>query len=128
MAIEVVHTGVQDRVRGERNTVDVEPRRTGIDITRAYGTDRRAGQHTDTTLGPKAPLADGSTSSVEGRFVGTHTGPLASDDGDAEPSGAVVDLRVADVSRVSDGKIVAYHTYYDQFGLLTQLGLVGDWT
>jgi hypothetical protein len=29
---------------------------------------------------------------------------------------------------VRDGKIVAYHTYYDQLGLLTQLGLMGDGT
>jgi ketosteroid isomerase-like protein len=59
---------------------------------------------------------------VEGRFTGTHTGPLATDDGDVEPPGATVDLRFADVSRVRDREIVAYHTYYDQLGLLTQLG------
>jgi ketosteroid isomerase-like protein len=29
---------------------------------------------------------------------------------------------------VRDGKIVAYDTYYDQVGLLTQLGLMGDTT
>jgi steroid delta-isomerase-like uncharacterized protein len=63
---------------------------------------------------------------VEGRFTGTHTGPLATDDGDVDPTGAAVDLRFADVSRVRDGTIVAYHTYYDQLGLLTQLGLMGD--
>lgn len=63
---------------------------------------------------------------VEGRFTGTHTGPLATDDGDVEPTGATVDLRFADVSRVRDGKIIAYHTYYDQLGLLTQLGLMGE--
>jgi ketosteroid isomerase-like protein len=63
---------------------------------------------------------------VEGRFVGTHTGPLAAPDGDVEPSGASVDLRFADFSRVQDGKIVSYHTYYDQLGLLTQLGLMGE--
>jgi steroid delta-isomerase-like uncharacterized protein len=61
---------------------------------------------------------------VEGRFVGTHTGPLATDDGDVDPTGASVDLHFADVSQVRDGKIVAYHTYYDQLGLLTQLGLM----
>jgi ketosteroid isomerase-like protein len=60
---------------------------------------------------------------VEGRFVGRHTGPLAGPDGDIEPTGASVDLRFADVSRVRDGKIVSYHTYYDQLGLLTQLGV-----
>lgn len=61
---------------------------------------------------------------VEGRFVGTHTGPLATPDGDVEATGASLDVRFADVSRVHDGKIVSYHTYYDQLGLLTQLGLM----
>jgi ketosteroid isomerase-like protein len=69
-------------------------------------------------------VASGDTVAVEGRFTGTHTGPLATDGGDVEPTGAAVDLRFADVSRVRDGKIVAYHTYYDQLGLLTQLGLM----
>jgi ketosteroid isomerase-like protein len=61
---------------------------------------------------------------VEGRFVGTFTGPLSSPDGDVEPTGASVDLRFADVSRVTEGKLISYHTYYDQLGLLTQLGLM----
>jgi ketosteroid isomerase-like protein len=67
----------------------------------------------------------GDTVIVEGRFVGTHTGPLAAPEGDVEPTGAGVDLRFADFSRVEDGKIVSYRTYYDQLGLLTQLGLMG---
>jgi steroid delta-isomerase-like uncharacterized protein len=70
----------------------------------------------------------GETVAVEGRFTGTHTGPLATEDGDVDPTGAAVDLRFADVSRVRDGKIVAYHTYYDQLGLLTQLGLMDEST
>jgi ketosteroid isomerase-like protein len=69
-------------------------------------------------------VESGETVAVEGRFTGTHTGPLATDDGDVEPTGSTVDLRFADISRVRDGKIVAYHTYYDQLGLLTQLGLM----
>jgi len=71
-------------------------------------------------------MESGETVAVEGRFTGTHTGPLTTDDGDVDPTGAEVDLRFADVSRVHDGKIVAYHTYYDQLGLLTQLGLMGE--
>jgi ketosteroid isomerase-like protein len=63
---------------------------------------------------------------VEGRFVGTFTGPLSTPEGDVDPTGASVDLRFADVSRVADGRIVSYHTYYDQLGLLTQLGLMPD--
>ena len=71
-------------------------------------------------------LEAGDTVIVEGRFVGTHTGPLGTPDGDAPPTGARVDLRFADVSRVRGGKIVSYHTYYDQLGLLSQLGLAGE--
>ena len=63
---------------------------------------------------------------VEGRFVGTFTGPLASPEGDVAPNGAKVDLRFADVSRIRGGRIVSYHTYYDQLGMLTQLGLMGS--
>ena len=63
---------------------------------------------------------------VEGRFVGTFTGPLASPEGDVAPNGAKVDLRFADVSRIRSGRIVSYHTYYDQLGMLTQLGLMGS--
>ena len=63
---------------------------------------------------------------MQGRFVATFTGPLATDDGDVAATGASVDLRFADVSRVRDGVIVSYHTYYDQLGLLTQLGLMGE--
>jgi ketosteroid isomerase-like protein len=63
---------------------------------------------------------------VEGRFVGTHTGPLATPDGDVEPTGASVEVRFADVSRLRGGKITSYHTYYDQLGLMTQLGLIDD--
>ena len=63
---------------------------------------------------------------VEGRFVGTFTGPLASPDGDLAPTGAAVDLRFADVTTVRNEEIASYHTYYDQLGLLTQLGLMND--
>jgi ketosteroid isomerase-like protein len=61
---------------------------------------------------------------VEGRFAGTFSGTLATPDGDIEPTGATVDLRFADVSRARNGKIISYHTYYDQLGLLTQLGIM----
>ena len=68
----------------------------------------------------------GDTVIVEGRFVGTHTGPLTGPDGDIAPTGESVDLRFADIARVRDGEIVSYHTYYDQLGLLTQLGRMDD--
>jgi steroid delta-isomerase-like uncharacterized protein len=66
----------------------------------------------------------GDTVIVEGRFTGTNTGPLEGPDGELPASGRTVDLPFADFSRLSDGKIVEYRTYYDQVGLLTQLGLM----
>ena len=62
---------------------------------------------------------------VEGRFTGTNTGPLEGLDGtELPPSGRKVDLPFVDVSRVAEGKIVEYRTYYDQLGLFTQLGVL----
>ena len=65
----------------------------------------------------------GETVIVEGRFVGTHTGQLEGPDGDIPPTGASIDLRFADARHVGDGKIRSYHTYYDQLGLLAQMGV-----
>jgi steroid delta-isomerase-like uncharacterized protein len=87
--------------------------------------------------GLKGPLPDagaivermfeaGDTVIVEGRFTGTNTGPLSGPEGELPPSGRKVDLAFADFSRLSDGRIVEYRTYYDQVGLLTQLGLMGE--
>ena len=69
-------------------------------------------------------LEAGDTVVVEGRFQGTNTGPLPGEDGELPPSGRPVDLPFADFSRVADGLIVEYHTYYDQVGLMRQLGLM----
>jgi ketosteroid isomerase-like protein len=63
---------------------------------------------------------------VEGRFVVTHKGPLATPDDDVEGAGASVDLRFADCSRMRVGKIVSYRTYYDQFGMPNQLGVMSS--
>jgi len=63
---------------------------------------------------------------VEGRFVGTHTGPLRGPGGEIEPTGATVQLRFASVWQIENGAITCHHTYYDQLDLLTQLGLVRD--
>jgi steroid delta-isomerase-like uncharacterized protein len=68
----------------------------------------------------------GDTVIVEGRLLGTHTGPLEGPDGDIEPSGRTIDVPFADFSLVRDDRIVSYHTYYDQVSLLSQLGLMPE--
>ena len=95
----------------------------GIDPFREYlETFKRA--MPDARAVVEATYVAGDAVIVEGRFLGTHTGPLGGADGDVAPTGRSVDLRFADVSCVQNGEIVSYHTYYDQMGLLSQLGLM----
>src|ERR1700719_3037874 len=68
----------------------------------------------------------GDTIIVEGRLLGTHAGPMAGPDGDIPPSGRSIDVAFADFCQIQQGRIVAYHTYYDQVSLLTQLGLMPE--
>jgi len=99
------------------------------------GTVDGLGAFRDYLEGLKRPLPDagaiieriyeaGDTVIVEGRFTGTNTGPLEGPEGETPPLGRKVDLPFADFSRLSDGRIVEYRTYYDQVALLTQLGLM----
>jgi len=59
---------------------------------------------------------------LEGRFIGTHDGDLHSPDGTVPASGNKLDLRFADFFKVSNGKIVEHRTYFDQVGMMRQLG------
>lgn len=55
---------------------------------------------------------------------GTNTGPLHLPMGDIPATGRQAELRLCDVTKIKNGKIVSYHTYYDTMTLLQQLGLV----
>lgn len=61
---------------------------------------------------------------LEGRFTGTHTGPLRVPTGEIPATGRSVDVRFCEVHRVDGGKIVDSHLYFDQLDMLTQLGQV----
>jgi len=69
-------------------------------------------------------LESGDRAAVEGRFAGTHTGPLVSPQGEVPPSGNAVDMPYADFFEVRDGQVVEHHVYYDQVVMLTQLGMM----
>ncbi|MEU2775738.1 ester cyclase [Streptomyces sp. NPDC007162] len=56
-------------------------------------------------------------------FTGTHRGTLAGPGGGVEPTNRAVSLRVIEMLRARDGKIVEQHVYFDQLELLAQLGL-----
>ena len=57
-----------------------------------------------------------------GRFKGTHTADLVSPNGTIPASGNSLNLPFAEYFRVSDGKIAAQESVFDQMTLLGQLG------
>jgi ketosteroid isomerase-like protein len=61
---------------------------------------------------------------VEGRFTGTHTGPLDTPTGQIPATGRPMVLPFADLFRVVDGKIAEHRIYFDTVGMLAQLGLM----
>ena len=57
---------------------------------------------------------------------GTHTAPLRSPEGEIPPTGRPLDLPAVNVWRVEDGRIAAYHIYFDQMAFLGQMGLLPE--
>jgi hypothetical protein len=61
---------------------------------------------------------------VEVTFEGIHTGTLHIADGQIPATGRHVCVPIAQVHMICDDKFVTTHLYFDQFGLLTELGLM----
>lgn len=61
---------------------------------------------------------------AEIQATGTHTGPLASPQGDIPPTGKRFVMNYAEVARVEGGRLASEHIYFDQLGFLQQLGLM----
>ncbi len=62
---------------------------------------------------------------VEWTQSATHTAPMKTRLGVVEPTGkAFKDLRVVDIFRFRDGKIISDHQYYDLLSLLRQVGWI----
>ena len=70
-------------------------------------------------------FAAGDRACTEVTVEGTHTSTLHLTDGSQIPAtGRQLCLRVAQVHTIRDDKFLASHIYFDQFDLLTQLGLI----
>jgi steroid delta-isomerase-like uncharacterized protein len=63
---------------------------------------------------------------TEFQVTGTHTGTLASPDGDIPPTNRTATGRGVQLQRVENGKIAEEHVYFDQLEILAQLGLVPE--
>jgi steroid delta-isomerase-like uncharacterized protein len=61
---------------------------------------------------------------AEVRFSGTHTGPLASPQGEIPATGKPFAFDYVQVSSLEQGRIRNDHIYFDQLGFLGQLGLL----
>ena len=57
---------------------------------------------------------------------GTHTGPLATPEGDIGPTGRTIEVPFSVVMHARDGLLVDGREYYDAATLLRQLGLASD--
>ena len=65
----------------------------------------------------------GDTVVVEGAWIGTHTGPLVTPDGEVPATGRTIHLPFAATMRTSGEHVTSMHVYFDQLSFLAQLGL-----
>jgi ketosteroid isomerase-like protein len=59
---------------------------------------------------------------IEGHFVGRHENDLVGPGGTIKAQGKDMKLPYADFFRIKGGKIVEHRVYWDQMGMLAQLG------
>jgi len=62
----------------------------------------------------------------EHHVAGTHLGPLQVDGRSYEPTRRKIEMLIADVMKIENGKAVRIHHYHDMVSLLRQLGLMPD--
>jgi steroid delta-isomerase-like uncharacterized protein len=62
---------------------------------------------------------------IEITWTGTHTGPMATPDGEIPATGNSLEMRGVIVGEISDGKVAKQTQYFDMMTMMTQLGLVG---
>lgn len=80
----------------------------------------------DAHVVPRSFTEAGNRIAVQGAFVGTHTGPLASPAGEIPPTNRGLELLFGDFFEVNDGRITHHEIYYDQVSFMAQLGLMPD--
>jgi ketosteroid isomerase-like protein len=69
-------------------------------------------------------LEQGATVALEGEWVATHTGPLATPEGEIPPTGRTVRVPFAAVVRVRGERVSSVHL--DPLGFMAQLGPVPE--
>lgn len=97
---------------------------TGIDAVIAWNTSF-VGAFSDREYHPMKEIETEDCAIDQGEFVGTHTSPLQTPDGQSiPPTGRQIRMRAADIATVREGRIVRHDFYFDQLDMLAQLGLM----
>lgn len=65
---------------------------------------------------------DGDRAIVQGRFIGTHTAPLVTPQGEIPAQGKKFELPYSDFFTIKDGKITAHTVYFDNVTFLASIG------
>jgi predicted ester cyclase len=79
----------------------------------------------DLTVVLERKLGQGDWISVQGHMAGTHTAPLESPGGPPVPAtNRRMKLPYAFIAKVLDGKFEEVHVYFDQMGMMAQLGIM----
>lgn len=72
------------------------------------------------------PLCADKSCVVEYWLRGTHTGKLVARAGTLPPTGRKLEIRICDVMEIQGGKITNLRSYWDLYGVLSQLGLIPE--
>ena len=67
--------------------------------------------------------ASGNTVVIELTWNGTHTGPMATPDGEVPATGKSISMRGVIVSELEGGKVASARQYFDMATMMSQLGL-----
>jgi steroid delta-isomerase-like uncharacterized protein len=66
-------------------------------------------------------IEDGDAIACEWRVTATHAGPLSGPEGEIPPTGKRIDLMLAEIVRISDGRIARSASYWDNAAMAMQL-------
>jgi steroid delta-isomerase-like uncharacterized protein len=78
----------------------------------------------DTQAHPTTIIAEGDWLASEHTGRGTHTGPLVGPAGTIPPTGRSIEVQIAEIYQIRDGKVALLHAYYDAATILRQLGVI----
>ena len=68
----------------------------------------------------------GDVAAVEGTWTGTHSGPMATPQGEVPATGKRVTIPFAGIVRIEDGRIASIHNYFDRMTFMGELGLLPE--